>query len=313
MPFTRKPRTFKAIGTLSFGTGEHAVTFGGGTTLPLYFFDAKPAYAPAIGVEVTDIGWDTTGLPLLAKAYEGATTLADRVKRAASFKGADFIYLRFEGADPGGENKSVEECVKLAKEAVAATTKPLAIAGCKDNDKDVELFKALAEALEGKNILFLSAGEENYKRVAASVSLAFGHKVVGESAVDINLAKQLNVLLTQLGVAKSSIAMNLGGSAAGYGYEYVSSTMDRVKQAALEQDDAMLQLPVITTVSTDSWSVKESMAPESDAPEWGALEPRGIQMEVVTATADLTSGSDAIILRHPVSVDKLAALVAALI
>jgi acetyl-CoA decarbonylase/synthase complex subunit delta len=313
MPFNKKSRTFKSIGALSLGTGERAVTLGGGNTFPLHFFDAEPSNPPAVGVEITDTGSDAADLPLLAEFFDGAVTLAERAVRAASLKSADFVCLRFEGADPGGLNCSVEECVKLAQEAAAACTKPLCIAGCRNIEKDTELFKAMAPALEGQNVLFLSAREENYKTVSAATVLAYGHKVAAESACDINLGKQLNVLMTQLGVPKNSIAMNLGSSAAGYGFEYVSSTMDRVKSAALEQDDAMLQMPVITSVSTEAWSVKESIASQADMPEWGDLEQRGIQMETVTAAACLASGSDAVILRHPVSVEKIAALIGALI
>jgi acetyl-CoA decarbonylase/synthase complex subunit delta len=313
MPFIKKPRTLKPLGAVSIGTGERAAKIGGGNTLPLYFFDAQLSNPPAVGVEVTDAAWEAAELPLLAKAYEGATTLAERIVRAANMKGVDFVCLRFEGADPGGENLSVEECAKLAQEAAAVCTKPLCVAGCRNAEKDVELFKALAAALENQNVLFLSAKEENYKTIGAATVLAYGHKVAGESSVDINLAKQLNVLMTQLGIPKESIAMNLGGAAVGYGFEYVSSTMDRVKAAAMEQDDTMLQMPVITQVATEAWSVKESMASEADMPEWGDLEQRGIQMETVTAAACLASGSDAVILRHPVAVDKIAALVAALI
>ncbi|MCL2339704.1 MAG: acetyl-CoA synthase subunit delta, partial [Actinomycetia bacterium] len=142
--------------------------------------------------------------------------------------------------------------------------------------------------------------------------LAYGHKVGAESAVDINLAKQLNVLLTQLGVPASSLVMNLGSAAAGYGFEYVASTMDRVKAAALEQNDTMLQMPVITPVSAETWSVKESIMAESDMPEWGSREERGVQMEIATAAACLACGSDAVILRHPAAIQTIAALVAAL-
>jgi len=312
MPFNRKSRTLKPIGAITVGTGDSAVTFGGGNTLPLYFFDGKPSQPPAVGVEITDVGEDATGLPLLAAVYAGATTVAERAKRAAAIKGADFVCLRFEGADPGGLNRSTEDCVKIAKEVVEASPKPVVIAGSKNAERDVELFKALAAALPGKNVLFLSATETNYKTVGAATVLAYGQKVVGESAVDINLAKQLNVLLTQLGVPKSAIAMNLGSAAVGYGFEYVSSTMDRVRQAAMEQDDAMLQLPTITFIS-DAWSVKESLASEADMPEWGNQEQRGIQMETVTAAACLVSGSDAVIMRHPVSIEKIAAMNAALI
>ena len=117
------------------------------------------------------------------------------------------------------------------------------------------------------------------------------------------------MLLTQLGVPASSIVMNTGSAAAGYGYEYVASTLDRIKAAALSQNDAMLQMPIITPVSTETWAVKESVASEEDMPEWGSRETRGVDMEVVTAAACLASGSDAVVLRHPQSVETIAKLI----
>ena len=225
-------------------------------------------------------------------------------------EGAKFICLHFEGADPGGENKSVEDIVALAKEAAAATDLPLVITGCKNVEKDQAIFTAASDALSDRNPL--SAREEDYKTIGAACAMANGHKVGAESAVDINLAKQLNVLMTQLGVAPTSIVMNLGSAAAGYGFEYVASTMDRVKAAALEQNDAMLQMPVITPVALETWSVKESIMSQADMPEWGDQEERAIDMEIVTASACLTSGSDAVILRHPTSVKTIAAMLAAL-
>ena len=175
------------------------------------------------------------------------------------------------------------------------------------------MFAACAEATSGKNVLFLSAREENYKTVGASTALAYGQKVGAESAVDINLAKQLNVVMTQLGIAPGSIVMNVGSAAAGYGFEYVASTLDRVKAAALEQNDNMLQMPIMTPVSAETWSVKESIMPEQDMPEWGSQEERAVAMETVTAAAVLASGSDAVILRHPKSVKTIAAMIAALL
>lgn len=313
MPFVRKPRTFKCnIGTVTIGEGDNAITIGGQNVLPLQYFDEAQQNKPAIGVEVTDTGYATKGLPKLTAFYEGAESFADRVKRACEMPGADFICMHFEGADPGGENRPTADCVAMVKEAAAVCTKPIAVMGCKNIEKDSELFSAIADALQGKNVLFLSAREEDYKTIGASTALAYGHNTGAESAVDINLAKQLNVLMTQLGVPAGKIAMNLGSASAGYGYEYVSSTMDRVKAAALEQNDAMLQMPVVTPISTETWGVKESIVSEDDVPEWGDMEQRGIQMEIVTASACLASGSDALILRHPVSVEKMAALTAAM-
>ena len=314
MPFVAKPRAFNAsIGETVLGVGSAAVTLGGQNTLPLYFFDNAPKNPPAVGVEITDTGFDAAELPELAAYYSGAATPAERAKKAAAMEGASFVCLRFEGADPGGLNRSIADCVAIAKEVIEAIDKPLVVAGCKNIEKDTELFGAVAEACQGKNVLFLSAREEDYKTVGASCALAYGQKVGAESSVDINLAKQLNVLMTQLGVKPQSIVMNLGSAAAGYGFEYVSSTMDRVKSAALEQNDTMLQMPVMTAVSAETWSVKESIMPEADMPEWGSQETRAVRMETVTASACLASGSDAVILRHPTSVKTIAALIAALV
>jgi acetyl-CoA decarbonylase/synthase complex subunit delta len=159
----------------------------------------------------------------------------------------------------------------------------------------------------------MPAKEENYKAVGAAAGLAYGQIVGGESAVDINLAKQLNVVTTQLGVKPENMVMNVGTAAAGYGYEYVVSTMDRVKSAALSQDDAMLQMPIITPVASETWGVKEAVASEEDMPEWGSAEERGISMEVQTAAADLVSGSNAVILRHPQSVATISKLIKELV
>ena len=193
-----------------------------------------------------------------------------------------------------------------------AVSKPIVVAGCKNAEKDADLFSKVSEALQGKNILVLSAKEENYKGIAAGAGLAYGQKVGAESAVDINLAKQLNVLITQMGVDGHNVAMNIGSAAAGYGFEYVVSTLERVKAAALSQNDTTLQMPIITPVGVETWGVKESTAPESENPGWGDAEERGVDMEVETAAACLAYGSDAVILKHPESIKTIARLVAAL-
>ena len=294
-----------AIKTVEIGTGDKSITLGGECTLPFYTFDAEIANAPKVGVELTDLGIDET-LAGLAEFYAGATTVAEQAAKACKMEGADFISLRFEGADPNGENKSVDECVELAKAVADAIDLPLVICGCKNGEKDADLFNKIGEALQGKNVLFLSAKEENYKTVGASVGLAYGQKVGAESAVDINLAKQLNVVLGQLGVKEDTIVMNVGTATAGYGFEYVVSTMDRIKAAALSQNDTSLQMPIMTPVASETYNVKESIVSEADFPEWGDREARAIDMEVTTAAACLASGSNAVILKHPVSVATIA-------
>ena len=314
MAFEPKTQAFSSsIATVTLGTGDKAVKLGGVNVLPFYAFDAPIENAPKIGVEITDAGLAAYPQKGLQDFYAGCTTPAEMAKRVEQMHGASFVCLHFEGADPNGENKPTVECVEIAKSVAEATTLPIVIMGCKNIEKDAELFSKIAEALQGKNILVMSAREEDYKSVGASVVMAYGQKVGAESAVDINLAKQLNISLTQLGVAPSSIVMNAGSAAAGYGYEYVASTLDRIRAAALAQSDDQLQMPIITPVSTETWSVKESIMAEADMPEWGDAEERGIEMEITTAAACLAGGSDAVIMRHPAAIKAIATMIEALV
>ena len=302
MAFTPKTAPYSGrVNAVTLGTGDKAIVIGGQNVLPFYTFDAPIENAPKIGIEVSDCAAEWTA-PGLKEFYAGCVTMADFAKKAETMPGADFIVLNFESADPNGKNRSVAECVADAKAVAEAVSMPIVVMGCKNMEKDGELFAKVSEALQGKNILVLSAKNEDYKTVGASVALAYGQKVGAETADDINLAKQLNIMLKGLSIAPEAIVMNIGTAAVGYGFEYVASTLDRVRLAALAQSDADLQMPIIAPVSTDTWGVKESSASEEDEPAWGNMEERAIGMEVSTAAANLTGGADAVIMRHPAAV-----------
>ena len=313
MSFAPKTQPYGGkINAVTLGTGDKAIVIGGQNVLPFYTFDAAIENAPKIGVEVSDLAsqWDCAGLK---EFYAGCTTMADYAKKAETMEGADFIALNFESADPNGDNRSVAECVADAKAVAEVVSLPIVVMGSKNVEKDAELFTAMSEALVGKNVLYMSAKNENYKTVGASVALANGQKVGAETADDINLAKQLNIMLKGLNVPADSIVMNIGTAAVGYGYEYVASTLDRIRLAALAQNDADLQMPIIAPVSTDTWGVKESSASEDDEPTWGCREERAIGMEISTAAANLTGGADAVIMRHPAAVATIKKFVTELV
>ena len=312
MPFNQKPQKFNAkINTVTIGSGDKTVYIGGNSTFPFYTFDAPTENTAKVGVEISDMGLEAFSDGIKAY-YDGSTTMAEIAKKAAAMEGADFVALSLEGGDPNGVDKPVEDLIAVVKEVAEAIDCPLVVEGCKNVEKDSVLLPKVAEVLQGRNVLILSEKEENYKAIGAAAGLAYDQIVGAESAVDINLAKQLNVVTTQLGVNAQKIVMNVGTAAVGYGYEYVVSTMDRIKGAALSQNDNMLQMPIITPVSAETWGVKEASASEADMPEWGSVEERGIDMEVMTAAADLAAGSDAVILRHPESVKTISKLIKAL-
>ena len=302
MSFEPKKQAYNtSINAVTLGTGDKAIVIGGQNVLPFYSFDAPIENAPKVGVEVSHAAptW-TTGA--LAELYAGCTTLAEVAAKAATIPGVDFLALNFAAADPNGANRSTEECVADAVAVAAVTDLPLVILGCKNIDKDSELLPKLAEALMGKNALFMAAKNENYKTVGASVALACGQKLGAETADDINLAKQLNIMLKGLNVNPESVVMDIGTAAVGYGYEYAASTFDRIRLAGLAQGDADLKMPILAVASVDAWGVKESTATEEDEPAWGCQEERAINMEISTAAADLVGGADAIVLRHPAAI-----------
>ena len=302
MSFVPKTQPFNGkINAVTLGTGDKAIVIGGQNVLPFYTFDAPIENAPKVGVEISDLAsnWEW---PALKEFYAGCTTMADYAKKAETIEGCDFICLNFVGADPNGANRSVADCVADAKAVAEVVSKPIVVMGCKNLERDSELLGALAEALAGKNVLFMSAKNENYKAVGGAVALANAQKLGAETADDINLAKQLNIMLKGLNVNPESVVMDIGTAAVGYGYEYAASTFDRIRLAALAQGDADLQMPILAVVCNDTWGVKESTASEDDEPAWGCREERGIQMEIATAAANLTGGADAVVMRHPAAV-----------
>jgi acetyl-CoA decarbonylase/synthase complex subunit delta len=309
MPFTKNPQVFTAkVSETVIGTGDSAVTLGGENVFPLYAFDAEIKNPPVIGIDFSDKGPDRH-IPGIAAFFEGAESLADVAKRASEAEGVSFVSFSLKSADPNGDDEPVEESVRKCAEVAGAVTKPLVIQGTGNAEKDTALLSKVAEALEGKNVLLMSAVEDNYKLIAVSAVQAYGQKIAAESAVDINLAKQLNVMISQQGVKSDSYAMHVGVAAAGYGFEYVASAMERIRGAGLSQNDDMLQAPIITPVAGEAWSVKEAIVSEEDFPEWGPAEERGINMEISTAAACLASGSNAVILKHPESAKVISRLI----
>ncbi len=313
MSFVPKTQPFNGrINAVTLGTGDKAIVIGGQNVMPFYTFDAPIENAPKIGAEISDAAekWTTPGL---LNFYAGCTTMAERAAKAATMEGVDFICLNFEGADPNGANRPTADCVADAVAVAEAVSLPIVVMGCKNLEKDNELLAKISEALQGKNILVMSAKNENYKTVGASVALAYGQKLGAETADDINLAKQLNIMLKGLSINPANVVMDIGTAAVGYGYEYAASTFDRIRLAALAQGDADLQMPILAAASVDAWGVKESTASEEDEPAWGSQEERAIDMEVATAAADLTGGADAVVMRHPAAIATIKKFISELI
>jgi acetyl-CoA decarbonylase/synthase complex subunit delta len=298
------------IFNVQVGTGAKAVTIGGASALPYLGFEGTFPHRPAVALEIMDIApddWPET----VKKAVGGAASSPVQWAKFCQQNGADMVALRLMGTHPDQQNKSAEEAAKTAAEVAAAIDIPLIILGSGHAEKDSQVIQAAAAATRGKNCAIGKALEENYKTMAAA-AMANDHKLIAMSQLDVNLAKQLNILLTQMGFDKERIIMDPMSSALGYGLEYTYSVMERIRLAALMQNDPMMQTPVVCDIGANVWKVKETMAPESEVSEWGSLEDRALAWEAVTASAMIASGADMLIMRHPGAAAKVKELISEL-
>jgi acetyl-CoA decarbonylase/synthase complex subunit delta len=298
------------IYNVQLGTGAKAVTIGGANALPFLGFEGTFPNKPAVALEVMDItpdDWPET----LKKALGNEAANPVQWAKFCQKNGADMVALRLMGTHPDQKNKTPEEAAKIAADVAAAIDIPLIILGCGHVEKDTQVLQAAAAATRGKNCAIGKAVEENYKTIAAA-AMANDHKLIAMSQLDVNLAKQLNILLSQMGFDKERIIMDPMSSALGYGLEYTYSVMERIRLAALLQNDAMMQTPIVCDIGANVWKVKETMAADAEMPEWGGLEDRALAWESVSASAMITAGADMLIMRHPGAAEKAREFIAEL-
>lgn len=211
--------------------------------------------------------------------------------------GADLVCLKLQSIHPDGKNASANQALATTKSVLEATKIPLIILGCGQTDKDNEVLPVISEATKGEKLLFGDVGQENYKTIAAAC-MADGHSVIAESPIDVNIAKQLNILLSDLGMPLNRIVINPTIGALGYGLEYAYSIMERARHAALS-GDKMLAMPFICFVGQEAWRTKEAKVSQKECPAWGQAAERGVMWEVLTAMAMLQAGADILTMRHP--------------
>ncbi len=285
---------------VTIGTDRTAV-FGGENVLPFHKFEGDTPNRPLIAYEIQDVPPDDWP-EAIKKVYEKVSDDPVRwAKYCQDELKARAIALRLIGTHPDRENRTPEEAAKTVRDVLSAINIPLIILGSNHLEKDSPVLVAAAEAAKDKNCIIGKAQEGNYKTIAAA-AMANNHKLVALSELDINLSKQLNILITQMGFEKERLITDPMCSALGYGLEYTYSVMERIRLAALTQNDAVMQPPMLGDVGMYVWKVKEAQATESDIPQWGGLEKRAITWEAITATALMISGAELLIMRHPEAV-----------
>ena len=290
------------IGETTLGTGSGAVSLGGETSYPFHFFEGDMPHPSKIAMEVWDYDPSEEWPAAVVEPFKDVISSPDAwAKKCVDEYGADMIVLQLKSTDPNGMDRSADEAAKVTKKVLDALDVPLIVWGTANNEKDEEVLKRISETCEGKNIALAPVEEGNHKGVGAG-ALGYKHTVVASTPIDVNLAKQLNVLLGNLGVKSANILIDPTTGGLGYGLEYSYSVMERIRMAALTQEDDKLQIPMISNIGNEIWKCKEAGQPIEETPTLGDPERRGILMEAVAAVSYLLAGSDVAVLRHPESV-----------
>jgi acetyl-CoA decarbonylase/synthase complex subunit delta len=289
------------------GTRTSTVTVGGESTLPYLQFEGSLPHAPAIAIEIMDRKPDDWS-PLLLEAWGDAVEDPGEWAKAAEEAGADMIYLHLSLKQADGSPTTPENARTAVRKVLDATGLPLAVSGPGQAEADNELLVPVAEEAKGERIVLGICEEGNYRTIVAA-ALAHDHLVQSRSPMDVNLSKQLVILINDMGLPLERILMDPTTGALGYGIEYGYSVMERLRLAAL-QGDKMTQQPMLVTPGEETWKVKESKVGDGVPEEWGDWERRAIEWEALTAITLIHSGADIVVIRHPQTLQRLKAMMA---
>lgn len=306
------PKTFYSgkIREIKLGKGDKSITVGGETAYPFHLFEGEMPNLPKIAMEVWDTPpgeWPEAALEPFAGVTDDPVAWA---KKCADDYGAEMIALQLVSTDPNGLDRGADEAATVVKKVADAVDIPLIVWGTGNDDKDTEVLRKVSEVCEGKNLIIGPVKEADHKKIGAS-AIGYHHTVIASSPIDINLAKQLNILLGNLGVTDGQIIMDPTVSSIGYGIEYAYSVMERMRMAGLAQEDERLQFPIICNLANEVWKTKEVHLPDGEA-NMGDAEKRGIMMEAISAMVLLLAGGGVLIMRHPKAIKLVQGIIAEL-
>lgn len=310
MPFEIPKITYTGkIKEVKLGKGPKAVTVGGETAYPFHLFEGEMPHPPRIAMEVYDAApedWPEAALEPFNDVVNDPVTWA---KKCVESYGAELVALQLVSTDPNGLNRPAEEAVETVKKVASTVDVPVIVWGSGNADKDTEVLRKVAEVCDGMNLVIGPVVESNYKQVGAG-AIGYKHTAIASTPIDINLAKQLNILLGNLGVPDEQIIVDPTTGGLGYGIEYTYSVMERDRMAALTQQDERLQFPIICNMAKEVWKATEARIETEETSALGDAKKRGILMEAVTAIMLLLAGADVLVMRHPEAIKSVREMIA---
>ena len=297
-----------AIKAISIGKGAKAITVGGETCYPLYQFEGEMPHKPKVAMEIWDMAPEEWPAAAMEPFKDVVSDPAAWAKKCVEEYGAEIIVLQLKSIDPNGTDASPKEASATVKKVLGAIDVPLVVWGIANHEKDEAVFKQIAQDCQDVQLTLGPVEDKNHKGIGAA-AMGYGHAIISSSPIDVNLAKQVNILLENLGMPMDRVIIDPTTGGLGYGLEYSYSVMERLRMAAMAQGDDKLQMPIINNLANEIWKCKEAKQGVDEAPTLGDPEKRGILMEAVGAVTYLMAGSDILIMRHPEAIRLVKAFI----
>jgi acetyl-CoA decarbonylase/synthase complex subunit delta len=191
--------------TAEGGTRTKKIVVGGAETLPYLYFEGGHPNPLAIAMEVLDVIPEDFSAAVKDAIGEAINSPVTWAKKCVEEYGADLINIKLVGTNPEEQDRTPEDAAKTVREVLNAVGVPLIIYGSGNEEKDAKVMEAVSNEAKGERCLLGLAQESAFKSLAVA-AMANNHGIVAFSNLDINLAKQMNILLTDFGVKLEDIS-----------------------------------------------------------------------------------------------------------
>ncbi len=239
--------------------------------------------------------------PDILKEIWQTESIFEILKKAQNIN-TDLISVKFNIKEEIFEKE--KENIKDFLKRIKGINKPLILRGANNSSLDKKLIPLLCNYAPKKSIIAF-AEEDTYEEIVPHV-IKNEHIIVLRTPIDINIAKELNILTTDKGIDPNKILIDPDMGGLGYGLDYGYSIIEKIRMAAFD-GDTMLNMPIIAFIGEESYRAKEAKSNTFDK-QWGNYEQRAAMWEIAGASAMISAGANIVVLWNPKSIETLKGL-----
>lgn len=253
-------------------------------------YNSKPVFALNIPIFNFDDNFK------IVKDFFNNQTIEEIIEKS-NFSNCDILSLTFNIDD----FLQVKKACEILKEYLPLITKPLMIRGSGNDEIDKILLPELIKNLD-RVCIVATINEKNYKEIVP-LTVKNGHIISIRTPIDINLAKEMNILVSDMGQSLNKILIDSDIGGLGYGLDFGYSIMEKIKLEGFNGDE-YLNMPLISFAGEESLKTKEAKA-DTYSNSFGKLDKRALMFEIAATTAVIAAGANIVVVNHPDTINVL--------